>query len=130
MRCLDASALIDYLEGVEAIGDYIEAHAAEPLFAPTIALHEVFVGAARTRGPAGVDDALADLDWVEPLPLDVDGAAEAARIDAKLHGEGRPIGALDTLIAGMVRAADGELVTADPHFEAVAGLAVSGYERS
>lgn len=129
MHCLDASALVDYLEGDEAIGEFLEQRAGEPFFAPAIVLHEVFVGAARLRGQAGVQNVREDLDWVEPLPLTVDGAAEAALVDAELRDEGTPIGAMDTVIAGAVRQVGGTLVTADPHFERVPGLDVERYRR-
>lgn len=127
MYCLDTSALVDYLEGVEAVGTFVRAHEREPLFAPTIALHEVFVGAARLRGTAGVAAARDDLDWVEPIALSAAGAAEAALVDAELHDRGEPIGALDTLIAGVVRDAGGTVVTADDHFDRVADLDVEHY---
>ncbi|WP_255198501.1 type II toxin-antitoxin system VapC family toxin [Halorarius litoreus] len=126
MNCLDTNALIDYLEGEPAIAAYLEI-SQQPYFAPTIALHEVFVGAARLQGADGVDSAREDLDWLEPLPLTVDGAAEAARIDAELHSDGTPIGALDTLIAGVVREAGGTIVTADSHFDQVDDLATVNY---
>jgi predicted nucleic acid-binding protein len=126
MHCLDTSALVDYLEGVATIGEFLEANR-QPYFAPSVALHEVFVGAARLRGDEGVAAVLSDLDWIEPLPLTVDGAAEAARIDAELHGSGTPIGAMDTLIAGVVREAGATLVTADAHFGRVDGVDVIDY---
>lgn len=126
MNCLDTNALIDYLEGEPAIAAYLEA-SQQPYFAPTIALHEVFVGAARLQGVAGVDSAREDLDWLEPVPLTVDSAAEAARIDAELHSDGTPIGALDTLIAGVVRETGGTIVTADSHFDQVDDLATVNY---
>jgi predicted nucleic acid-binding protein len=127
MNCLDTNALIDYLHGEEAIANFLEESEQRPLFAPTVALHKVFVGGARLRGKVGVEDARDDLDWVEPLELSVDGAAEAALISAELHDEGDDIGPMDTLIAGMVRDTGGTIVTADDHFERVDGLDVRQY---
>lgn len=129
MLCLDANALIDYLHGEEGIGKFVTDHETEPLFAPTIALHETFIGAVRARGEAGLEDVQDDLGWVEPIQVTVDGAAEAARIDAELHAGGEPIGALDTLIAGVVRDVDGTVVTRDDHFERVADLDVVRYDQ-
>lgn len=128
MHCLDASALVDYLEGVETIGRFVTDHEREPLFSPSVALFETFVGAIRIRGEDGLERARAELDWVEPVDLTVGGAAEAARVDRELHDVGEPIGALDTLIAGVVRDAGGTMVTADPHFERVDGLDVLRYD--
>jgi predicted nucleic acid-binding protein len=126
MHCLDTSALVDYLEGEASIGAFLTTNQ-QPFFAPTVSLHEVFVGAARLRGTDGVADARSDLSWVRPLPLTADGAAEAALVDAELHATGAPIGAMDTLIAGVVREAGATLVAADAHFEGVDGLDVVDY---
>ncbi|MBX0286817.1 PIN domain-containing protein [Haloarcula salinisoli] len=127
MNCLDTSALVDYLHGNDAMAAFLDATEQRPLFAPTVALHEVFVGGARLRGAGGVEDAREDLDWVEPLELTVEGAAEAALIEAELEDGGAKIGPMDTLIAGVVREAGGTLVTRDSHFDRVAGLEVQRY---
>ncbi|WP_424004846.1 PIN domain-containing protein (plasmid) [Haloarcula salina] len=109
------------------MAEFLEVNEQLPLFAPTVALHEVFVGAARLRGRDGVEDARNDLDWVEPLELSASGAAEAALIKAELRESGDKIGAMDTLIAGMVRDTGGTLITRDGHFDRVQGLDVEEY---
>lgn len=124
MNALDTSFLVDYLYGETEVEAFVADHEREPLFAPTVALFEVFVGAARTRGMEGIDEARDDLSWVNELGLSVDGAAEAALVDAELQERGEPIGLADTLIAGIVRNAGGTLVTGDGHFEGVGGLDV------
>jgi predicted nucleic acid-binding protein len=129
MHCLDTNALLDYLDGVESIGAYLEA-GQRPYFSPTIVLYEVFVGAARLRGETGVTDVRSDLEWVRPLPLTVDGAAEAALVDTELWTAGSPIGAMDTLIAGIVREAGATLVTSDRHFRRVDALDVVDYREN
>lgn len=124
---LDANALIDYLHGEGAVGEFVRARSADPFFSPTVALHEVFIGAARLRGVSGVVTAREDLDGVEPLPLTIDAGIEAALIDGELHGAGTPIGSLDTLIAGTVRSVGGSIVTRDGHFERVENLETRRY---
>ncbi|WP_247729515.1 type II toxin-antitoxin system VapC family toxin [Halovivax limisalsi] len=124
MNCLDTNVLIDYLEGDPAVGAFIEAHESVPMFAPVPALFEVFIGASRLRGETGIERARSDLDWLEPVPLTIGGAAEAARIDAELHASGEPIDSLDTLIAGVAREAGATVVTRDGHFERVENLDV------
>ncbi|WP_255516637.1 hypothetical protein [Haloferax sp. KTX1] len=52
MNCLDTNALIDYLEGEPEIATFLET-SQQPYFAPTVALHEILVGAARLRGAEG-----------------------------------------------------------------------------
>lgn len=127
MNALDTSFLVDYLHGEEEVREFVAEHEHEPLFAPTVALFEVFVGAARTRGAEGIDEARDDLSWVNELGLSVESAAEAALVDAELHERGEPVGLADTLIAGIVRNAGGTLVTGDGHFENVSGLEVERY---
>jgi len=71
------------IEGEDAIARCVE-RSQEPYFAPTIVLHELFVGAARRVGPDGIARLRADLDWVEPIPLSLDGAAETAEIGGRI----------------------------------------------
>lgn len=125
MNCLDTNVLIDYLEGEPYVGEFLESNQETPLFVPTPALHETFIGAVRTRGEDGLEKVRSDLDWLEPVELTIGGAAEAAKIDEELHSSGEPIGPLDTLIAGVVREAGGTVVTRDDHFERVRGLRVN-----
>lgn len=127
MNCLDSSAVIDYLEGEEAIGKYLEERSNQPFFAPTVVLHEVFVGAARVDGAEGVRHVREDLDWIEPLPLTADAAGAAAVLDAELHDDGNAIGPMDTIIAGVVRDIGGTLITADDHFRSIPRLDVETY---
>lgn len=127
MNCLDANAVIDYLHGNDSIGNYLDEYGHLPQFVPTAVLHEVLVGAARLRGRDGVESTRQDLDWLEPLELSADGAAEAALVRAELQADGEPIGPMDTLIAGMVREAGGTLITVDDHFGRVADLDVQYY---
>lgn len=128
MHCLDVSAVVDYLHGVDELGAFLRDYEAKPVFAPTVSLHEAFVGAVRLGGADGLAGVQDDLDWLEPIPLTIDGAAEAATIDGELHDSGEPIGPLDTLIAGIVRSVGGTIVTRDDHFERVAGLSVHRYD--
>ena len=127
MNCLDSSAIIDYLEGEERLGDFLREHEHEPFFAPTVVLHEVFVGAARLNGAEGVRRVREDIDWIEPLPLSTDAAAEAAVLDAELRAAGEPVGPIDALVAGAIRAVGGTLITGDGDFERVPDLDVNRY---
>jgi len=56
MIALDASFLIDYLDGVSAAGEFVKDHREQPLHAPAQALFEVYRAgftAARTPAKAG-----------------------------------------------------------------------------
>jgi predicted nucleic acid-binding protein len=84
---LDTAFLLDYLDGVDATRSFIEAYDQQPFFAPSLALFEVYRGAARAGGEEALDRAASALEWVEPLPLDDAAAREAASVEADLLDE-------------------------------------------
>lgn len=124
MNCLDSSVVIAYLQGDDAIGEFVSEYRSRPLFAPSFVLFESYRGAARRRGVEGIAEMANDLDWIEPLPVTEECAREAAQVDAELHDDGNPLGLGDCLIAGTVRCMDGTLVTRDDDFEVVPDLDV------
>jgi len=103
MIALDASFLIDYLDGVSAAGEFVKDHREQPLHAPAQALFEVYRGGihsspnARQSGVQRVEDALA---WVHPLEFDRAGAGTAARVEADLLDAGERVNLGDVVIAG------------------------------
>lgn len=127
MIALDATFLLDYLDGDSATADYLAEHAEKPFFSPTLALFATYRGAARSAGAAGIERVVADLDWVEPLPFEEAAAREAATIEAELLGTGQPINLADVLIAGVCRLHGATLVTRDGDFDAVDGLETAPY---
>ena len=127
MKCLETSFLIDYLDGHEAAGAYLEDHPNTPFFAPALSLYEVYRGAARSGGREAVERVEDSLDWVEPLGLVRSGAREAALVEAELLDAGSPINLGDVLISGVVRDAGGTVVTNDGDFESVPNLDVEQY---
>lgn len=127
MIALDTTFLLDYLDGVQATADYLDEHAGKPFFAPTLALFEVYRGAARTAGEEGVERVASALDWVEPLPLTDAATREAAVIEAELLDSGRRVNLGDTLIAGVCRHSGARIVTRDSDFARVSGLDVESY---
>ncbi|MFB6176069.1 MAG: PIN domain-containing protein [Halobaculum sp.] len=126
MIAFDTSFLLDYLDGVEDAGEYVATHDDE-FVAPTLALFEVYRGAARSGGPEEVTRVASALDWLDPLVLDHAAVHEAAVIEAELRDAGRPINLADTLIAGVCRHHDARVVTRDDHFEHVSDLSVERY---
>lgn len=116
------------MNGIEPIGTFLETTSSEPIFAPTVALYETFIGAVRVHGEPGLESVQIHLDWVEPIQLSLKGASEAALVEAELPQAGLMIGPLDTLIAGIVRNIGGTVVTRDDHFERVSGLKVVRYD--
>lgn len=125
MFCLDADFLVDYLDGVDATREFLLAREADAFYLPTIALFEVYRGELPRVSLSTLRSAF---DWATPLPFTDAAAGEAARIEAELADRGEPIGARDTMIAGVVREAGGTVVTRNAaHFERVDGLEVTTY---
>lgn len=127
MIAFDISFLLDYLDGVEAAADYLDEHEEKPLFAPSLALFEVYRGAARTGGRDNLERVASSLDWLEPLPLSDPAAREAARIEAALLDTGDRINLGDTLIAGICRHHGARIVMRDEHFDRIDDLEVTDY---
>lgn len=127
MIALDTSFLLDYLDGVDAAAAYLRDREDKPFFAPSLALFEVYRGAARTEGRDGVDRVATALDWVDPLPLSEPAAREAAVVEAELLEAGDRINLGDALIAGVCRHNGARIVTRDSHFDRVDGLDVDTY---
>lgn len=109
-------------ESTRARGD-----ADEPFFAPSLALFEVYRGAARAGGTDQVDRAASVLDWVEVLAPDDSTAREAAPIGADLLERGDRIDLGDVLVAGVCRHHGASLVTRNGRFGRVDGPDVERY---
>lgn len=126
MIAFDTTYLVDYLKGKDATADLLERLDEPEYYAPTIALYEIYEGAALYDGDS-IDTARESLDWVEPLEFNHSAAIEAARLNADLRGKGQPISDGDVLIAGVCRHYDASIVTRDGHFEDVDGLETIDY---
>lgn len=127
MIALDTSFLLDYLDGVESAGKFVDDRDDRPLFAPSLALFEVYRGGARVGGLDALDEVATALAWVEPLPLDDPAAKEAATIEAELLDAGEPVNLGDVLIAGICRHNGADLVTSDCDFDRVDGIETIDY---
>lgn len=127
MIAFDTSFLVAYLEGDPDTASFLDAHGEQPLFVPSLALFEVYRGAARTGGVNQIERVMTGLDWLEPLPLTEPAARDAARIEMDLLEEGEPVNLGDTLIAGICRHHGARIVTRDTHFERVPELEVLGF---
>lgn len=125
MICLDSSILIDYFDGAGYVEEFLES-TTEPIAVPRIVRYELYVGALRSSDPSetigAVDQAL---EWTQTLEFTDSAAKEAAMVRAAMLDDGAPIGAADTLIAGIAREAGATLVTRDGDFERVSHLQVS-----
>ena len=131
MNCLDSTFLVDLLDpnrrDHDATRSWLAANRDVPIYAPTFVLWEVLRDAARLDGLAAVEPLSVELGRLEPLPFSRPAANEAAAIEAELREQGNEISAADYAVAGTARHAGATLITSDPDFEHVRGLAVDRY---
>ncbi|WP_323173653.1 PIN domain-containing protein [Natrialba sp. PRR66] len=126
MIALDATFLIDYLNGVDATAAFLDQQDAPVYYSSAIAMFEIYQGAAQHDGDA-IATAEESLDWVEPLEFDHEAAKEAARVNAEAMENGRSINIGDVLIAGICRRHGATLVTRDGDFGTITGLETIDY---
>lgn len=130
-NCLDSSFIVDFLdpeqEHHEAAVTWMENRSEEPLATPSICAFEVLRGTARARDDR-FDRAVGFLRTLTVLEFGLDAAVAAGDLDGRLHSDGTPLGARDTLVASPAREHGYTLVTRDRDFEDVPGLDVVFYD--
>ena len=113
MRVLDATFLVDYLDGVEVTREYLEANEGESFVVPTPAYAEVLVGEGNGPDESDIAGVRGDFGWTEVYAVDERTAATAAEIAAEIGPEGPFLAGCDALIAAVGRELDAPVVTAD-----------------
>ncbi|MEF8802558.1 MAG: PIN domain-containing protein [Halolamina sp.] len=114
MKVLDASYLIDYLDGVQKTKEFYEASGGnlERWVIPVPAYAEVLVGEGNL--PAGnVEGARSDLAWAEVQTVDEDIAVLAGEIADAVAADGPFLDAPDALIAAVGKELDAPVVSSD-----------------
>lgn len=114
MKVLDATYLIDYLDGVEATREFYETNGAdsERWVLPIPAYAEALVGEGNL--PNGdVDGARGALAWGEKYAVDERTAVTAGEIAGEVAPGGPYLDGLDALIAAVGRELDAPVVSAD-----------------
>jgi predicted nucleic acid-binding protein len=114
MKVLDATFLIDYLDGVEATKEFYEASGAENerWVMPVPAYAEALVGEGNLSD-GDVAGARADLSWGEKYEVDERTAVTAGEIADEVGPGGPYLDGLDALIAAVGRELDAPVVAAD-----------------
>ena len=126
MFALDTNSLIYFFKGMGRVAERLLATAPSEVALPTVARYELEVGIAKSRMPnkrrAQLDEMLG---VIRLLPFDRQAAEASARIRAELEALGKPIGPIDTLIAGTALATGATLVSHNvKEFRRVPGLRV------
>jgi len=112
MKVLDATFLIDYLDGVDATAEYLLANDEETFVFPAPAYAEVLVGEG--NAPNGdIAAAKADLSWGEVYNPDAETAAIAGEIADEISSEGPFLAGMDGIIAATGRDLGAPVVTSD-----------------
>jgi tRNA(fMet)-specific endonuclease VapC len=133
MYCGDTSFFVDLFDPdrshhSEAKAWY-EGHADRPLFAPAVVKWELYRGGLRV-GDSYTRELQRFTADIETVPLTDDRALEAARVEQETRADGTQLAIPDCLIAGIVRAIGGTIVTRDRDFDRVSGLETDVYHDS
>jgi predicted nucleic acid-binding protein len=132
MKILDATFLIDYLNGVDATAEYLLAHDEHQFIVPAPAYAEALVGEG--NAPDGdVAEAKADLAWGEVYEPGAQTAVRAGEIADEIGPEGPFLAGMDGLIAAVGRELDAPVVSRDgdlTHEETKKVVAVEEYHES
>ncbi|MCX2818210.1 PIN domain-containing protein [Haladaptatus sp. F3-133] len=120
MNCLDSSFVIDFLdpdgEHHAEAKEWMRRHADEPLVVPYICAFEVLRGAVRGDSYEKVESFLRNRS-VDVPHSGLSNAVDAAGFDSRLHDDGSPLSARDTLVASHAWTKGYTLVTRDRDFE-------------
>ncbi|MEK7372872.1 MAG: type II toxin-antitoxin system VapC family toxin [candidate division NC10 bacterium] len=123
MMIADTDVLIDFLQDDQPVARRIEIELERGQLSTTaVTRFELLAGARTIRQQGLIAELLAALPC---LPLDETGADRAAEVRRTLEKQGLAIGMGDSLIAGIVLAQRGVLLTRNRrHFERVPDLAL------
>ena len=112
MFLLDTNTLIYFFRGQGRVAEHLFDAPRTTIAVATVSIYELETGIAKSTQPAKRRKQLAALlDAVKILPFDRSAARHAAELRVALEKNGRPIGPLDTLIAGTALAHQATLVT-------------------
>jgi predicted nucleic acid-binding protein len=112
---LDSSVIIDMLEGVSDVVEYVEDRG-QPYLTSSVCVFEVINGAVGS-GSTDVVALRQEFGGVRALDLNEQIALEAGRMQDQLMDDGEQMAARDLLIAATARSTGAELIVADDDFE-------------
>jgi len=132
VRLFDTTLLVDFARKADAARRIVQEadEAGERCATTEVNAFELLLGGfSKGRAkPDKLDELQRFLHRLDVLPLDRAGALRAAELVSRLRGEGRDVGALDALIAGIALASGYDtIVTRDESFRQIPGVRVQTY---
>ena len=126
---LDSNTVIYFFKNACQVRNHMRQHEDLDFKLCTPVLWELLTGANKARDSSAQHARLALFQArFELLPFDLAAARHAAQVRAQLEAQGTPIGAVDTMIAGVALAHGLILVTRNVReFERVQGLQIQNW---
>ena len=115
MTVLDSSVIIDYLDGVEEVVEFVDEQPV--LVTSSICVYEVLAGEVFSAGETDLIEARENFGRVAALDFSEEVAFEAARMQNHLLESGDPMSPRDLMIAATARSEGKELVVSDADFD-------------
>ena len=113
MKVLDASFLVDDLEGVDAATEYLQDHSTERFVFPAPAFAEVLVGEGNGPDESDLEGIRQALAWGEVYAIDERTAITAAEIADEMGPRGPFLTGMDALVAAVGRELGAPVVSGD-----------------
>lgn len=118
---VDTSVWIDFFRGVESIKEILtKLIAGDRVFTAGPVLFELLQGIRSSKEREQVKEALLSVNFLDITPEDWEGAALISR---ELRAQGITIPVTDLLLAQLAKAHDLEILSLDPHFDQIPGIA-------
>ncbi len=129
MYLLDTNTVICFFKGLGNVAEKLLSKSPQEIAIPSIALYELEVGIAKSNKPQERKQQLNTLlSYIEVFPFASKEAKVTASLRAELEKAGTPIGAYDTLVAGIALSSNSILVThSTKEFKRVQGLKVEDW---
>lgn len=115
MTVLDSSVIIDYLDGVEEVVEFVDEQ--QILVTSSICIYEVLAGEVFSAGETDLIEARENFGRVAAVDVSEEVAFEAARMESHLLDAGTPMSPRDLMIAATARSEGKELVVSDTDFD-------------
>jgi predicted nucleic acid-binding protein len=115
MTFLDSSVIIDYLDGVDGVVEFVDRQTV--LRTSSICVYEVLAGEVFSSGDPDLVSVREDFGRVTAINFSEDLALEAARLQNGLLASGTPMGPRDLFVAATARSVGDELVVSDADFD-------------